>query len=75
MASAASTGATGATLGGTTTQAAVSGLATFSTLMIDKAAGSYTLTASATGLWACQISFHATVRAEGRSESNRVVVG
>src|SRR2546422_1249264 len=37
-------------LSGTTTVAAVSGVATFSTLTIDKAGTGYTLTASATGL-------------------------
>src|SRR2546427_39032 len=38
------------TLSGTTTVAAVSGVATFSNLSIDKAGTGYTLTASATGL-------------------------
>src|SRR5436853_13587 len=38
------------TLAGTTTVAAVSGVATFSNLSIDKAGTGYTLTASATGL-------------------------
>jgi alpha-tubulin suppressor-like RCC1 family protein len=44
------TGASGATLGGTATVAAANGIATFSTLTIDKAASGYTLSASATGL-------------------------
>ncbi len=39
---------TGATLGGTTSQAAVNGLATFNNLTVDKA-GTYTLTASTIG--------------------------
>jgi Bacterial Ig-like domain (group 3) len=39
----------GGTLSGTTTVAAVSGVATFSTLSIDKAGTGYTLTSSATG--------------------------
>src|SRR3989449_404447 len=38
------------TLSGTTTVAAVSGVATFSDLSIDKAGTGYTVTASATGL-------------------------
>src|SRR6266566_2803562 len=40
------------TLAGTTTVAAVNGVATFSTLSLDRAAAGYTLTASATGLTA-----------------------
>ncbi|HEV2750067.1 MAG TPA: hypothetical protein VGV12_06025, partial [Gemmatimonadales bacterium] len=40
----------GSTLGGTTAVAAVSGLATFSTLTLDKASIGYWLTATATGL-------------------------
>jgi alpha-tubulin suppressor-like RCC1 family protein len=44
------TGTTGATLGGTLTQTAVSGVATFSNLTIDKAGNSYALTATASGL-------------------------
>src|SRR5207253_2370474 len=40
----------GGTLSGTTTQAAVSGVATFGTLNIDKTGTGYTLTASSTGL-------------------------
>jgi len=40
----------GGTLSGTTTVAAAHGVATFSTLSIDKAASGYTLTAAATGL-------------------------
>ncbi|MFE8599136.1 S8 family serine peptidase [Archangium violaceum] len=43
-------GPSGGTLSGTLTVAAVSGVATFSTLSIDKAATGYTLTASAPGL-------------------------
>jgi len=44
------TGAAGAVLGGTLTQAAVNGVATFSNLTLDKAGAGYTLTAGATGL-------------------------
>jgi hypothetical protein len=44
------TGAGGAVLSGTTTAAAVSGVATFSNLSLDKAASGYTFTGSATGL-------------------------
>ena len=40
----------GSTLGGTTTIAAVNGLASFSTLTLDKTGTSYWLTATATGL-------------------------
>src|SRR5690349_12382563 len=40
----------GGTLSGTTTQAAVAGVATFGTLSIDKTGTGYTLTASGTGL-------------------------
>ena len=40
----------GGTLGGTTTVAAVLGVATFSTLSIDKSGNGYTLSATATGL-------------------------
>ena len=40
----------GSTLGGTTTVAAVGGVATFSTLTLDKESNGYWLTASATGL-------------------------
>src|SRR5204863_7653873 len=40
----------GATLAGTTTMAAVAGVATFGNLSIDKAGTGYTLTTSATGL-------------------------
>jgi hypothetical protein len=40
----------GATLGGTTTVAAVNGIATFGNLTLDRAGTGYTLTASATGL-------------------------
>ncbi|MGH7655046.1 MAG: beta strand repeat-containing protein, partial [Gemmatimonadaceae bacterium] len=40
----------GATLGGTTTVAAVGGIATFSNVSLNKAASGYTLTASASGL-------------------------
>ncbi|WP_233262159.1 S8 family serine peptidase [Vitiosangium sp. GDMCC 1.1324] len=43
-------GGSGGTLGGTTTVAAVSGVATFSSLFINKAANGYSLSASATGL-------------------------
>src|SRR5439155_19634952 len=43
-------GASGVTLSGTTTQSAVSGVATFADLKIDKAASGFTLTSSATGL-------------------------
>ncbi|HXJ30432.1 MAG TPA: hypothetical protein VNG35_07320, partial [Gemmatimonadales bacterium] len=43
-------GAAGATLSGTTTKAAVSGIATFSDLNIDKAGTGYTLSATATGI-------------------------
>jgi MYXO-CTERM domain-containing protein len=43
-------GATGGTLGGTTTVAAVNGVATFSTLFIQKAATGFTLTAGGTAL-------------------------
>jgi alpha-tubulin suppressor-like RCC1 family protein len=46
------TGGTGATLGGTATQGAVNGVATFSNLSIAKAATGYTLTATASGLTA-----------------------
>ena len=44
------TGASGATLGGTLTQSAVGGVATFNTLTVDKAASGYTLTATASGV-------------------------
>jgi hypothetical protein len=44
------TGVAGAVLGGTLTQAAVSGVATFSNLTIDKAGTGYTLTGTASGL-------------------------
>jgi hypothetical protein len=43
-------GPSGATLRGTTTVAVVSGIATFSTLSIDKSGNGYRLTATATGL-------------------------
>jgi alpha-tubulin suppressor-like RCC1 family protein len=43
------TGVAGATLGGTRTRAAVSGVATFADLTLDKAGTGYTLTASASG--------------------------
>ncbi len=46
------TGASGATLRGTTIVGAVSGVATFSTISIDKAGSGYVLNASATGLTA-----------------------
>ncbi len=46
----------GGTLSGTSTVAAVSGVATFSTLSIDKAGTGYTLAASATGLTAATSS-------------------
>ena len=44
------TGTPGATLGGTITVAAVSGIATFSALTIDKAGTGYTLSAAASGV-------------------------
>jgi hypothetical protein len=44
------TGAPGASLGGTATQAAVTGTATFNDITIDKTASNYKLTASATGV-------------------------
>ena len=44
------TGTTGAVLGGTLTQTAVNGVATFANLTIDNAGSGYTLTATATGL-------------------------
>ncbi len=44
------TGTAGAVLSGTVTQAAVSGVATFSDLKLDKVGTGYTLTATATGL-------------------------
>jgi hypothetical protein len=44
------TGTSGATLRGTTTVGAVSGVATFSTLSIDKSGNGYVLNASSTGL-------------------------
>ena len=44
------TGAPGASLGGTVTQAAVTGTATFNDITIDKTAANYKLTASATGV-------------------------
>jgi len=44
------TGAPGATLGGTVTQAAVTGTATFNDITLDKSAANYKLTASATGV-------------------------
>jgi hypothetical protein len=44
------TGAPGASLGGTVTQAAVTGTATFNDITIDKTAADYKLTASATGV-------------------------
>src|SRR3990172_7654898 len=47
---AAGTGTSGATLAGTTTAAAVAGVATFSTLSIDKSGSTYRLAATATGL-------------------------
>lgn len=46
----AGTGGAGAILSGTTTMAAVAGVATFSNLTIDKAATGYTLSATATGV-------------------------
>ena len=46
----AGSGAAGASLTGTTTISAVGGVATFSTLSIDKSASNYTLTATAGGL-------------------------
>ncbi len=52
VAIASGTGASGATLSGTTTASAVSGVATFSSLSINKAGTGYTLTAAATGLTA-----------------------
>ena len=53
----AGSGATGATLSGTTTVAAVNGVATFSTLSIDKRASAYRLSATATGLAGSTSSF------------------
>jgi hypothetical protein len=44
------TGAPGASLGGTVTQAAVTGTATFNDITVDKTAANYKLTASATGV-------------------------
>ncbi len=44
------TGASGATLGGTLTQTAAAGVATFNNLTVDKAATGYTLTATASGV-------------------------
>ncbi len=44
------TGASGATLGGTLTQTAAAGVATFNNLTVDKAARGYTLTATASGV-------------------------
>ena len=44
------TGTSGAVLGGTLTQAAASGVASFGNLTIDKSGSGYTLTASASGL-------------------------
>jgi ribosomal protein S6E (S10) len=44
------TGTAGAVLGGTLTQAAVNGVATFANLTIDKVGTGYTLTATSTGL-------------------------
>lgn len=44
------TGASGAVLGGTRTVNAVSGIAVFNNLTIDRAGNGYTLTASATGV-------------------------
>jgi hypothetical protein len=49
VAIASGTGTAGATLGGTKTVAAVAGVATFSTLTIDKAGTGYKLTAAASG--------------------------
>jgi len=46
----AGTGTAGATLSGTTTVAAVDGVAIFSTLNIDRVGSGYTLSAVATGL-------------------------
>ncbi|HKC46486.1 MAG TPA: hypothetical protein VKB63_02715, partial [Gemmatimonadales bacterium] len=60
----AGTGSNQATLSGTTTTNAVAGLATFATLRVDKAAGGYTLTASAPGITpAVSASFDITVGA------------
>lgn len=53
------TGAPGATLGGTTTQAAVGGTATFSDIVLDKAANNYKLTAAATGVTSAVSGFFA----------------
>ena len=50
IAIAAGSGAPGATLSGTTTMAAVSGIATFASLSIDKVGSGYTLAASGTGI-------------------------
>lgn len=44
------TGSSGALLGGTVTQAAVAGVATFANLTLDRAGSGYSFTASATGL-------------------------
>src|SRR5439155_825216 len=57
VAIAAGTGISGATLSGTTTVAAVNGVATFSNLTIDKGDSWYTVTASATGLTSTNAAF------------------
>jgi len=51
------TGISGATLSGTTTVAAVNGVATFSNLTIDKGDAWYTVTATATGLASTNAAF------------------
>lgn len=56
VAIASGTGASGAILGGTTTRAAVSGVATFDNLTIDRAGTAFALAATASGLTAAQSS-------------------
>ena len=70
----------GATLGGTITAAAFSGVATFSTLTLNRPATGYTLTASATGLTpASSASFNITIGAPAKlvfiSQPSNTAVG
>ena len=61
------TGTGGAHLRGTTSVSAVSGVAAFSTLSVDSAGGSYTLTASAAGVaGAVSVSFDVTIAPASR---------
>lgn len=69
----AGTGAPGATLGGTTSVAAVAGVATFSTISVSTAGSGYTLTAAAAGI-ASDVSAGFSITPGASTPASSVVV-